>query len=92
MLQTIKIPKNLNFLSDKLPKPNYNPVKVIQLDRKNFFNTIGGGGVENSQSIENNKRLPKIGKKITKIKNRTVLIIKIAQTWSQKVKKVKIIL
>jgi NIMA (never in mitosis gene a)-related kinase len=29
MLQTIKIPKNLQFLNDKLPKPNYNPVRII---------------------------------------------------------------
>jgi NIMA (never in mitosis gene a)-related kinase len=42
MLQTIRIPKNLNFLTEKLPKANYSPVKVMHLDRKGFFKTIGG--------------------------------------------------
>ena len=42
MLQTIRIPKNLHFLTEKLPKANYSPVKVVHLDRKGFFRTIGG--------------------------------------------------
>ncbi len=42
MLQTIKIPKNISQLNDSLPKANYSPIKTVQLDRKNFFKTIGG--------------------------------------------------
>lgn len=60
MLQTIKIPKNLHFLSEKLPKANYNPVRVSHLDRKNFLNTIGGNS-EINQTYENQRRLPRIG-------------------------------
>lgn len=42
LLKTIRIPKNLYFLQDKLPKPNYEPLKIVKLDRKSFFKTIGG--------------------------------------------------
>ena len=40
MLQTIRIPKNIQALNESLPSANYNPIKTIQLDRKNFFLTI----------------------------------------------------
>ena len=32
----------MNFLTEKLPKANYTPVKVLHLDKKSFFKTIGG--------------------------------------------------
>ncbi len=31
----------MNFLFEKLPKENYSPVKILQLDIKSFFKTIG---------------------------------------------------
>lgn len=63
MLQTIKIPKNLHFLTEKLPRANYSPVKVIHLDKKGFFRTIGG----NLEEIENyNQKLPSINNKNNK--------------------------
>lgn len=31
LLQTIKFPNNLQYLTDKLPKPNYDPIKVTQM-------------------------------------------------------------
>jgi len=31
LLQTIKFPNNLQYLTDKLPKPNYEPLKVANL-------------------------------------------------------------
>jgi NIMA (never in mitosis gene a)-related kinase len=55
MLQTIRIPKNMYFLTEKLPKPNYTPVKIIQIDKMNFFNTIG---VQNDNKNEDSNRLP----------------------------------
>jgi NIMA (never in mitosis gene a)-related kinase len=61
MLQTIRIPKNLHFLIEKLPKPNYHPMKIIKLDRKNFFNTIGGG-VDSSPNVLKSTKLPQINK------------------------------
>ena len=45
MLQTIRIPKNMSLLNESLPKANYSPIKTIQLDRKNFFKTMGGQDV-----------------------------------------------
>ena len=49
------------FLTEKLPKPNYTPVKVVYLDRKNFFNTIAGDG-DIHQSEDYAKKLPSINK------------------------------
>jgi hypothetical protein len=30
-MSTIRIPKNIKFLTDKLPKPNYSPLKLKPL-------------------------------------------------------------
>jgi hypothetical protein len=59
MLQTIRIPKNLHFLTEKLPKANYSPVKVVHLDRKGFFRTIGGNYEEPQDYAQ---KLPAIAK------------------------------
>jgi len=34
LLNTIRIPKNLNFLHECLPKANYSPIKFQYLDRQ----------------------------------------------------------
>ena len=49
------------FLTEKLPKPNYTPVKIIYLEKKNFFNTIG---TDNDKYISEDytKKLPSINK------------------------------
>lgn len=40
LLQTIKIPMNLQFLTDKLPKPNYVPLKMSEISNfEGFGNT-----------------------------------------------------
>ena len=56
MLQTIKIPKNIQQLNESLPQPNYNPIKTIQVDRKSFFLTIGGN--RSSVIEDNHHKLP----------------------------------
>ncbi len=66
MLQTIKIPKNIQLLNDSLPKPNYNPIKTIQLDRKNFFSTIGGNISEVSD--KNHNKLPILTQRKDKVR------------------------
>jgi len=33
LLNTIKIPRNLHYLTDRLPKPNYIPLKTKKVDR-----------------------------------------------------------
>ena len=37
LLQTIKVPKQLHYLSKKLPKANYNPLKVQKLEKSVFI-------------------------------------------------------
>lgn len=37
LLQTIKFPQNLQYLTDKLPKPNYEPLRVAQISNFEGF-------------------------------------------------------
>lgn len=40
LLQTIKFPNNLQYLTDKLPKPNYEPLKVGNLSNFEGFSKL----------------------------------------------------
>jgi NIMA (never in mitosis gene a)-related kinase len=40
LLKTIRMPKNINFLQDKLPKPNYKPLKTKRVDKERFLMTL----------------------------------------------------
>jgi len=42
LLNTIRIPKNIHFLTDRLPKANYNPMKLRNVDRNKFLQTLAG--------------------------------------------------
>ena len=42
LLTTIRVPKNLHYLSDKLPKANYSPLKTKKVDRTKFLQTLAG--------------------------------------------------
>ncbi|EAR83720.2 plant dual-specificity MAP kinase kinase family domain protein (macronuclear) [Tetrahymena thermophila SB210] len=42
LLNTIKIPKNLHYLTDRLPKPNYEPLKTKRIDKRRFLQTLAG--------------------------------------------------
>lgn len=33
LLNTIKVPKNIHYLTDRLPKPNYSPLKIKKIDK-----------------------------------------------------------
>lgn len=37
LLNTIRIPRNLHYLTDRLPKPNYVPLKTKKIDRQKFL-------------------------------------------------------
>ena len=37
LLNTIKIPKNLHYLTDRLPKPNYEPLKTKVIDKRRLL-------------------------------------------------------
>lgn len=40
LLQTIKVPSNLQYLTDKLPKPNYEPIKVAHMSNFEGFSKL----------------------------------------------------
>ena len=78
LLQTIKIPKNLLFLSDKLPKPNYSKsiqnIKNNSMDKiksNNYNNFPNKSDIINEQS-QNLKILPKVKIQEPKISNQNL--------------------
>lgn len=40
MMKTIQIPKNYNFLSETLPPANYEPLKLIHIEKGRFLKTL----------------------------------------------------
>ena len=63
LLQTIRVPKNLHYLTDKLPKSNYNPLKTRSVDKYKFLHTVAGKDIDkhnNSDLYDQNSRLPSI--------------------------------
>ena len=42
LLNTIRIPKNLHFLTERLPKANYSPMKIKKVDKHKFLQTLAG--------------------------------------------------
>lgn len=43
LLKTIRMTKKMNLLSESLPKPNYDSLKMIFVNKKQFFKTIDNG-------------------------------------------------
>ena len=41
-MKTIIIPKNLHYLTDRLPEPNHMPLKLKKIEKHNFLQTLGG--------------------------------------------------
>ena len=40
LLKTIRIPKNIHYLTDRLPKANYLPLKTKKVDKSKFINNV----------------------------------------------------
>lgn len=40
LLQTIKFPANLQYLTDRLPKPNYDPIKLANMSNFEGFSRV----------------------------------------------------
>ncbi len=40
-LNTIKFPKNLHYLTERLPAPNYEPLKIKKVEKSKFVQTVG---------------------------------------------------
>lgn len=47
LLQTIKFPANLQYLTDKLPKPNYEPIKMALMSN---FDGLTGSHARNEEN------------------------------------------
>lgn len=47
LLQTIKFPANLQYLTDKLPKPNYEPLKLALMSN---FDGLTGNQARNEEN------------------------------------------
>ena len=50
LLNTIKFPKNLHYLTERLPKPNYSPLKTKKVDKQQFLATLAGHSEEKYSS------------------------------------------
>ena len=48
LLNTIRIPKNIHYLTDRLPKPNYQPLKTRNIDKQRFIRTLAGSPSNNN--------------------------------------------
>jgi len=73
LLNTIRIPKNIHYLTDRLPKPNYAPLKTKKIDKKRFLQTLAGyqdlNDSQNEGSNENIRNsMPEIPYHLPKIK------------------------
>ena len=42
LLNTIRVPKNLHFLTERLPKANYTPLRTKKIDKHRFLQTLAG--------------------------------------------------
>jgi NIMA (never in mitosis gene a)-related kinase len=58
LLTTIRIPKNLHFLTERLPKPNYIPIKTRKVEKHKFLQTLAGykDTSNNTSGMEENVR------------------------------------
>lgn len=74
LMNTIRIPKNIHYLTDRLPKPNYVPLKTKKVDKKRFLQTLAGyqdldSQNEGSQYEIIRNSMPEIPYHLPKIKN-----------------------
>jgi len=58
LLRTIRIPENLKQLGERLPKPNYEPLKLTSVDKANFLASIDRKKpfTKHAQSVSSIKR------------------------------------
>jgi NIMA (never in mitosis gene a)-related kinase len=77
LLNTIRVPKNLHFLTERLPKANYHPLRTKKVDKHKFLQTLASSNhhmideaVRGSESVDSYKKekdhgrvyLPPVGK------------------------------
>jgi len=42
LLTTIYVPKNMHYLTERLPKPNYAPLKTKKIEKYRFLSALAG--------------------------------------------------
>ncbi|CAD8098460.1 unnamed protein product [Paramecium primaurelia] len=67
LLQTIRVPRNMHYLTDRLPKPNYNPIRMTRIDKQQFIQTLAIQKL-NQENLEENHSmhvdfLPRLNKR-----------------------------
>ncbi|CAD8180687.1 unnamed protein product [Paramecium octaurelia] len=67
LLQTIRVPRNMHYLTDRLPKPNYNPIRMTKIDKQQFIQTLAIQKL-NQENLEENHSmhvdfLPRLNKR-----------------------------
>ena len=74
LLRTIRIPKKLSYISDRLPKSNYNPLRIKSINRKQI-QTVESSKRENSiisESYSTQENLKKIYNKLPQINKENI--------------------
>ncbi|EAR99285.2 plant dual-specificity MAP kinase kinase family domain protein (macronuclear) [Tetrahymena thermophila SB210] len=57
LLTTIRVPKNLHYLTDRLPKPNYAPLKMKKIEKQRFLQTLAGyRGERNASPMDDDEQ------------------------------------
>ncbi|CAD8089403.1 unnamed protein product [Paramecium sonneborni] len=69
LLQTIRVPRVMHYLTDRLPKPNYAPIKMMRIDKNSFIQTLAvqkssQENVEDTLTNSNIEHLPRIGRRL----------------------------
>lgn len=52
LLNTIMIPSNLHFLTEQLPKANYNQLNIVKIDKNVFFQSLNDEGSQRLPTIK----------------------------------------
>ncbi len=60
LLKTIKFPKAFHYLTEKLPKANYNPIKLQKIEKQAFIQTLFAEKKEKKNESPSKIILPKI--------------------------------
>ena len=63
LLNTIRIPKNIHYLTDRLPKPNYLPLRTRKIDKQRFLQTLAGVRDITYEKAEEQSMSPELGGK-----------------------------
>ena len=58
LMSTIRVPKNIHYLTERLPKPNYAPLKTKKVEKNKFLQTLAGYKDVESQINQDSQNNP----------------------------------